>query len=65
MVLPADGGEARAVMLDIRSYEALQDSLALLNMLTISSQHVRKGKIADVDDTFARLRGQLFQEAAQ
>ena len=29
----------------------------MLKMLTISSQHVREGKIADVDDTFARLRG--------
>lgn len=57
-----DDGEARAVMLNIRMYEELQESLALLKILAISSQHVREGKTKSAEDAFQHLRERLFQE---
>ncbi len=63
--LITDGGEARAVILDIRVYEALQDGLALLKILSLSSQHAREGKVSPAEQVFDRLRDKLFREAAQ
>ena len=39
-----EGGEARAIFLDIALYEQMQESLALLKILATSSQNMRNGR---------------------
>lgn len=48
-------GEAKAVVQDIRSYERMQETLALLKLLTRSKQNVRRGKSKAMDEAFASL----------
>ena len=48
-------GEAKVVVLDIRSYERMQETLALLKILTRSKQNIRRGRAKTMDDVFRSL----------
>lgn len=49
-------GEAKAVLQDVASYEATQETLALLKVLALGSQEVAAGKVKPVDEVIARLK---------
>lgn len=49
-------GEAKAVLQDVASFEATQETLALLKILALGNQDVAAGKIKPVADVVARLR---------
>ncbi len=53
-------GEAKVVVQDIKSYENLQNSLALLKMLLHSEQQVRKGKTIDQSTVFEQMENKYF-----
>ena len=48
-------GEAKVVVQDIRSYERMQETLALLKILTRSKQNIQRGNAKSIDDTFKSL----------
>lgn len=50
-------GEAKAVLQDVASFEATQETLALLKVLALGSQDVEAGRIKPAADVIARLRG--------
>lgn len=52
-------GRARAVLLDIRAYEELQESLALLRMLAQSRRSARTGRVRAAAEAFRRVRARL------
>jgi prevent-host-death family protein len=49
-------GEAKAVLQDVASYEATQETLALLKVLALGQQQVASGKVKPVADVVARLK---------
>ncbi|MDL2275949.1 type II toxin-antitoxin system Phd/YefM family antitoxin [Desulfosarcina sp. OttesenSCG-928-G10] len=49
-------GEAKAVVMNVREYDQLQESLALLRMLADSSADVEAGDVDDSDAVFADIR---------
>jgi len=49
-------GEAKAVMLDVKSYEDAQETLALLKLLAIGNRQIEDGNVRSVDDAFQYLR---------
>jgi prevent-host-death family protein len=49
-------GEAKAVMQDVASYEATQETLALLKILSLGTQDVQAGRIKSASEVVARLR---------
>jgi hypothetical protein len=49
-------GEAKAVMQDIASHEAIQESLALLKILALGMQAIEKNQIKPLKKVFAKLR---------
>ena len=49
-------GEARAVLQDIESYEELQESLAMLKIVALSTKSMIKGKGKPVKETFSDIR---------
>ena len=57
-------GEAKVVVQDIRSYERMQETLALLKILTGSSQNMKRGKVKTMDEAFtsADKRIQAFKD---
>jgi prevent-host-death family protein len=52
-------GEAKVVVQDIRSYERMQETLALLKILTRSKQHIKRGKTKSLDDAFLSLERRI------
>jgi prevent-host-death family protein len=53
-------GEAKAVLQDVISYEATQESLALLKLLALGNQEVAAGKVKPVGVVVARLKAKKF-----
>jgi len=49
-------GEAKAVLQDIVSYEQMQESLALLKMLTQSSKSIEEGRSKPLGKAFSDVR---------
>ncbi len=49
-------GEAKAVLQDVASYEATQETLALLKVLALGQQDVAAGKIKPLPNVLARLK---------
>ncbi len=49
-------GEAKAVVMNVREYDQIQESLALLRMLADSSADAEAGRLRDADEVFADLR---------
>lgn len=58
-------GEAKAVLQDIRSYEQMQESLALLKLLALSGKNLREGKYKPVEKSFKDLRARIEQEKSE
>jgi prevent-host-death family protein len=55
-------GEARAVIQDVESWEATQETLALLKILALGMRDIEDGKVAPVADAVARLRERRNQD---
>ena len=55
-------GEAKAVLLDVASYEESQETLALLKMLALGNQQVAQGRVKPVADVVKRLRGRVARD---
>ena len=53
-------GEAKAVVQDIKSYENLQNSLALLKMINHSERQIREGKVTTQEDVFDNIEKKYF-----
>ena len=49
-------GEAKAVLLDVASFEETQETLAMLKILALGNQDVAAGKVKPVTDVVAHLR---------
>ena len=49
-------GEAKVVMQDITSYEQMQESVALLKILSLGDRQVEAGRVHSAVDVIARLR---------
>ncbi|WP_290900578.1 type II toxin-antitoxin system Phd/YefM family antitoxin [Aquabacterium sp.] len=49
-------GEAKAVLLDVASFDETQETLALLKILALGNQDVAEGKVKPVAEVVARLR---------
>ncbi len=49
-------GEAKAVLQDVASYDAMQETLALLKILALGQAQVAAGKVRPVAEVVERLR---------
>lgn len=52
-------GEARAVLLDVRSYEESQETLALLKILALAEQDEREGRLVPLEQAFTDVGHEL------
>ncbi|HEX8949720.1 MAG TPA: type II toxin-antitoxin system Phd/YefM family antitoxin [Dissulfurispiraceae bacterium] len=55
-VVITHNGEAKAVLQDIREYEKMQESLALLKMLAQSRKSLEEGKFRPAREVFRNLK---------
>jgi prevent-host-death family protein len=52
-------GEAKVIVQDIRSYERMQETLALLKILTGSKQNIKRGKVKPIEEAFRSLEKRI------
>lgn len=52
-------GEARGVILDVESYQKMQDAFALLRLLQVSEKDVQAGRTKPARQVFQELRKEL------
>ncbi len=55
-IVITQNGEARAVLVDVHSYEESQESLALLQILAIGKKQVASGQVRPLADAIRGLR---------
>ena len=58
-IIVTQNGEARAVLMDIESYQKTQDAFALLNLIKIAETDIKAGKTRKADDVFSSLRQKI------
>jgi len=46
-------GEAKLVVMDIKSFEEQEDTMALLKLLAMGNREIEEGKFRDAEDVFA------------
>ena len=52
-------GEAKVVVQDIKVYEEVQDSLALLKILALSNKSLERKEFKSLDDSFADIKTKI------
>jgi prevent-host-death family protein len=55
-LLITQNGEATAVIQDVATYEATQETLALLKILALGRRQVEEGRTVPADEVFRNLR---------
>jgi prevent-host-death family protein len=49
-------GEAKAVLMDIESYQTMKNAFTLLNIIQLSEKDIRSGNIKESDKVFKELK---------
>ena len=57
-------GEAKAVIQDLATYEATQETMALLKILALGKQQIEDGKVASHADVAKRIKARLNSKSA-
>lgn len=52
-------GDAKAVLIDIASYEESQETLALLKIIALGNKQIEEGKVRSAKQAIAELRASL------
>ena len=60
-MLITQNGEAKLVVMDVRSYEEQEETLALLKLLALGNREIEQGHFRAADEVFA----DIDKEAAQ
>jgi prevent-host-death family protein len=58
-VVITENGEARAVMLDVDSYEALRDATLMLQLVAQGEADAREGRVLPQEEALARVQRRL------
>jgi prevent-host-death family protein len=60
-IVITQNGEAKAVLIDIETYQNTQDAFALMNIIKIAEKNIEKGKVRKAEDVFYDLRKKIEQ----
>ena len=56
-LLITQNGEAKLVVMDVRSYEEQEETLALLKLLAMGNREIEQGHFRNADEVFADIDG--------
>jgi len=56
-LLITQNGEAKLVIMDVKSYEAQEETFALLKLLALGKREMEQKKFRDVEDVFTEIDG--------
>ena len=54
-MLITQNGEAKPVVMDVKTYEEQEETLSLLKILVLGNREIERGKFRDIEDVFAAL----------
>jgi PHD/YefM family antitoxin component YafN of YafNO toxin-antitoxin module len=54
-MLITQNGEAKLVVMDVKTYEEQEETLALLKILALGNREIELGKFRDIEDVFTEL----------
>jgi prevent-host-death family protein len=60
-IVITQNGEARAVLVDIETYQETQDAFALINLIKIAEKDMQDGNVESADKVFAELRAEILE----
>ena len=60
-MLITQNGEAKLVVMDVRSYEEQEETLALLKLLALGNREIEQGQFRPATEVFAELDGEDAQ----
>jgi len=63
-IIITQNGEARAVLMDVHSYEELQETVALLRILAIGEKQVERGETYALADVVKEIRARRSTRSA-
>jgi prevent-host-death family protein len=58
-IVITQNGEAKAVLVDIESYQSMKDAFNLLKVIKLSEKDVRKGNFKDSEKVFSDLKKKI------
>lgn len=61
-IIITQNGEAKAVLIDIDSYQNMRNAFSLLNIIKISEDEIKRGEYQDSDKVFAELDNKYFKK---
>ena len=61
-IVITQNGEARAVLLDIESYQTMQNAFSLLSIFKIAEDEYHSGARESLDDAVTRIQKEYFPE---
>jgi len=59
-IIITQNGEAKAVLMDIDSYQNMQNAFALLNIIKISEDEMKRGEYQDSDTVIENISNKHF-----
>jgi len=60
-IVITQNGEAKAVLVDIESYQTMKDAFSLLKIIQLSEKDVRAGNYKETDQVFNDLKKDLLK----
>ena len=64
-VIITQNGEAKAVLMDIETYQDTEDAFALMNIMKIAERDIKDGRIRNASEVFDDLREKLIENAQE
>ncbi|GHV83081.1 antitoxin [Spirochaetia bacterium] len=58
-IVITQNGAARAVLVDIETYQETQDAFALLNIIKLAEKDIEQGRIRKAEDVFSDLNKKI------
>jgi prevent-host-death family protein len=55
-VIITQNGEAKAVLMDIETYQDTEDAFALMNIIKLAEEDIKDGNVKKADDVFKNMR---------
>ena len=60
-IVITQNGEAKAVLVDIKTYQETQDAFALLNLIKMAEKDIQNGDFESSEKVFSDLRKELLE----
>jgi prevent-host-death family protein len=58
-IIITQNGEAKAVLIDIETYQDTQDAFTLMNIIKIAEKDIENGRVRKAEDVFKDLRKKI------